>query len=269
LLSHASGLSRDIEEHWTGSQFPTKEEFRSLASTNLRLVYSPYTKWKYSNNGYTLLGDIIEAVSGKSYEKFINEKILLPLNMSSTSITQDKAYQTTLATGYSRKMPDNNRLKIDYADAKATAAMCGMASSVADLAKFVAWQMRLLYENKTEILNPNTLKEMQRVQFMDAETRCGLGFEIYHKGNDNLICKGGSYPGYKTCSAINAEEKIGVIICTNALDGEAYPRTLWSISERIFDWLTPAIRSATTKNSPGNFSNNYKEFEGFYGNSWY
>lgn len=268
LLSHSSGLSRDIEEHWTGFQFPTKEEFRQLAKTNLHFVYSPNSKWKYSNNGYTLLGDIIEAVSGKTYEIFINEKIILPLNMSSTSVTQDKTYQTTLAVGYGRKLPDNSREKIEYIDAKGGAAMCGMASSVTDLAKFAAWQMRLLYENKTEILKPNSLREMQRIQFMDEETRCGLGFEIYQKGNDKLICKGGGYPGYRTCSAINTTEKIGVIVSINGTDGEAYPGTAWSITERIFDWLTPAIKSTGLKNSQSTLLNNYKELEGLYGNIW-
>lgn len=268
LLSHSSGLSRDVEEHWTGFQFPTKEEFRQLAKTNLHFVYSPNSKWKYSNNGYVLLGDIIEAVSGQSYESFINEKILQPLKMSSTSVTQDKTYQTSLAVGYGRKLPDNSRQKIEYIDAKATTAMGGMASSVTDMAKFVAWQMRLLYENKTEILKPNTLKEMQRIQYMDEETRCGLGFEIYHKGNDKLICKGGSFPGYRTCSAINTSDKIGVVVCVNGSDGEVYPGTAWSITERIFDWLAPAIKSAGIIHSQSTVLPGYKEFEGFYGNIW-
>lgn len=268
LLSHSSGLSRDVEEHWTAYQFPTKEEFRQLAKTNLRLIYSPNSKWKYSNNAYILLGEIIEAVSAKSYDSFITEKILEPLNMSSTTVTQDKNYQKTLTTGYGRKLPDNSRQIIDFADAKAGAAMAGMASSVNDLAKFVAWQMRLTYDNKTEILKPSSLKEMQRIQFMDEETRCGLGFEIYKKGNDNLICKAGSYPGYKTCSAIDVADKIGVVVCINGTDGEAYPGTAWSISERIFDWLKPAIKSVGIINSKNFPLDKYMEFEGLYGNIW-
>ncbi|HXL57547.1 MAG TPA: serine hydrolase domain-containing protein, partial [Chitinophagaceae bacterium] len=214
----------------------------------------------------TLLGEIIESVSGKSYESFITGKILRPLNMSATSVVQDKAYQSTLAVGYGRKIPDGSRQKFDYVDVKATAPMCGISSSVIDLAKFVAWQMRLLYENKTEILNPNTLKEMQRVQFIDEDWRCGLGFEIYHKGNDYLIGKGGGHIGYRTSTSINAAEKIGVIVCINTIDGEAHQGTTWSISERIFEWLTPAIKKATTESSQDNAFQKYQEFEGLYGN---
>jgi hypothetical protein len=125
-----------------------------------------------------------------------------------------------------------------------------------------------LYNNKTEILAPATLKEMQRIQFMDEETRCGLGFEIYRKGNDNFICKGGAYPGYRTCSAINAAEKIGVIVCTNGSDGEAYPGTAWSISERIFDWLTPSLKNAATSHSANAGMSKFQDYEGLYGNIW-
>lgn len=266
LLTHSSGLSRDISENWTGLNFPTQDEFRKLAGNNLQLIYPSYSKWKYSNNGFTLLGEIIEAVSGKSYERFITEKILRPLNMSASCVVQDKAYQSTLAVGYGRKMPDGSRQKFDYVDAKATAPMCGMSSSVTDLAKFVSWQMRLLYENKTEILNPNTLKEMQRVQFIDEEWRWGLGFGIYHKGIDDLIGTGGLQIGYRTSTSINALEKMGVIVCINAMDGEAHQGTAWSISERIFEWLTPAIKKATTEASYDNVFQKFQEFEGLYAN---
>ena len=79
LLTHSSGLSRDIGNHWNDFKFPDRNEFKALSSSKLKLIYSPYTVWKYSNNGYTLLGMVIEAASGRSYEDFIGEKILQPL----------------------------------------------------------------------------------------------------------------------------------------------------------------------------------------------
>lgn len=264
LLTHSSGISRDISSHWTDFKFPTRDEFRKLASTNLKLVYSPYSEWKYSNNAYTLLGEIIESVSGKSFDDFIKEKILLPLNMSATSVVQDKAYQSTLAVGYGRKMPDGSRQKFEYADVKATAPMSGISSSVTDLSKFVAWQMRLLYQNKTEILNPNTLREMQRVQFMDKEWRWGFGFCIYHKGEDDFIGHSGGHVGYTTNTAINTKEKIGIIVGVNSIDGEPFHGSTWSITDRMFEWLTPTIKQATTEKSQTETLQNFREFEGFY-----
>jgi CubicO group peptidase (beta-lactamase class C family) len=265
LLTHSSGMSRDIGNHWIDFKFPTQDEFRKLTSSKkLTLVYPPYTEWKYSNNAFTLLGEIIEAVSGNSYEDFIQDKILLPLNMSATSVVQDKAYQSTLAVGYGRKMPDGSRQKFEYVDVKATAPMSGISSTVTDLAKFVAWQMRLLNQNKTEILNPNTLREMQRAQFVDEEWRWGLGFCIYHKGEDDFIGHSGWHVGYASNTAINPREKVGVIVFVNSIDGEPFHGTTWSISDRIFEWLTPAIKKATTEKTEA--IQNFQEYEGQYSN---
>ena len=268
LLTHSSGISRDISNHWTDFKFPSSNEFRKLASTNLKLVYSPYSEWKYSNNGYTLLGAIIETISGKSFDDFIKEKILRPLNMSATSVVQDKAYQSSLAVGYGRKMPDGSCQKFEYVDVKATAPMSGISSSVTDLSKFVAWQMRLLYQNKTEILNTNTLREMQRVQFVDDEWRWGFGFHIYHKGADDYIGHGGGHFGYRTQTSLNPKEKIGVIVNINSLDGEAYHGQTWSITDRIFEWITPAIKKSVDEKSEIELLQNFTEFEGLYSNIW-
>ncbi|MCL6259421.1 beta-lactamase family protein [Aquiflexum sp. TKW24L] len=268
LLTHSSGMSRDISTHWTDFDFPTQEEFRKLANTHLEFVYSPYTKWKYSNNGYTLLGEIIEAVSGKTYSDFITERILLPLNMSSTKVIQDEDYQSTLAVGYGRILSNGQREKFGYVDARATAPMAGLSSSVTDLSKFISWQMRLLYQNKTEILSPNTLKEMYRTHFIDEDWRWGLGFSIYQKGMDQLIGASGLQLGYRTSSTINPKDKMGVIVCINSIDGEAHQGTQWSVSERIYEWLTPAIKNALTVPIQTDDTQNFKEFEGMYENIW-
>ena len=74
--------------------------------------------------------------------------------------------------------------------------------------------------------------------------------------------------------SLSAEMRIDTLksvhgeMCINGSDGEAYPGTAWSISERIFDWLTPAIKSAGLNNSQNTLSTNYKELEGLYGNIW-
>ena len=191
LLTHSSGLSRDVRDYWKDFNFPTQEEFRKLASSlNMTLIYPPYTDWKYSNNAFVLLGEIIEVISGQSYKDFIRDKILIPLNLPSTNVVQDESYQSALAVGYGRRKPDGSRQKFKYTDVKTTSPMSGISSSVTDLSKFVTWQMRLLYQNEKKILNSNTLREMQRVQFLDDDWRWGLGFSIYHNeqlnNNENL-----------------------------------------------------------------------------------
>jgi Beta-lactamase len=165
-------------------------------------------------------------------------------------------------------MPNGRREKFGYVDSKATAPMAGLSSSVTDLSKFISWQMRLLYENKTEILAPNTLREMQRVQFIDEDWRWGLGFSIYQKGMDQLIGASGLQIGYRTSSTINPKDKIGVIVCINSIDGEAHQGTPWSLSERIYEYLTPAIKNALPETILANDKPHFTEYEGLYENIW-
>jgi len=45
------------------------------------LDFEPGARWSYSNTNYLILGRIVEKVSGKSYEDFLQERILRPLGM--------------------------------------------------------------------------------------------------------------------------------------------------------------------------------------------
>ena len=84
LLTHTSGLPRDTNHsYWSGPEhhFPTEDAlFESLA---LQETTHPVgTKIAYSNIGYSLLGLIIEKVTGVTYKNYIESHIFHPLNMS-------------------------------------------------------------------------------------------------------------------------------------------------------------------------------------------
>ena len=52
--------------------------------TDKPLDFSPGEKFAYNNSGYYLLGMIVEKVSGKTYEQFLQENIFTPLGMKNT-----------------------------------------------------------------------------------------------------------------------------------------------------------------------------------------
>ncbi len=57
-------------------------------------------KHVYSNVNYTLLGKIIESVSGKSYEEYVEQNIFKPLGMTKSAASLEKAEQNGLIKGY-------------------------------------------------------------------------------------------------------------------------------------------------------------------------
>lgn len=84
LLRHQGGFyrdpvfsSRDVKHQMGLDRTPVKEDFYRLV-LGRRLKFMPGSWQSYSNFGYMLLSEIIETVSGKPYEKFIKEEVLMP-----------------------------------------------------------------------------------------------------------------------------------------------------------------------------------------------
>lgn len=84
LLRHQGGFnrdplfsSRDVKHQLQLDHAPEKEDFYRLVLSR-RLRFIPGSWQRYSNFGYLLLSDIIEKVSGKTYEQFIKEEVLRP-----------------------------------------------------------------------------------------------------------------------------------------------------------------------------------------------
>ena len=99
----------------------------------------------------------------------------------------------------------------------------GYTSTVQDLAKFASWQFRLLRTGKPDVLKASTLREMQRVQFLDPgwKTSWGLGFAIQRRDNHTYVGHAGDCPGYHTVLMLRPEDELGVVLMDNAADRAA------------------------------------------------
>jgi CubicO group peptidase (beta-lactamase class C family) len=60
----------------------------------------PGTRWEYSNCGVTLLGYLIELISGQDYTEYIKEHILLPLEMENSTFYLSELDTSLLANEY-------------------------------------------------------------------------------------------------------------------------------------------------------------------------
>ena len=245
LLTHTAGLPRESNHpSWTEFEFPTLEELRETVAEQTT-IYPTETIWKYSNLGLTLAGRIVEVVSGRDYEEYVETEIMAPLGMTTSSVgVPPDTHRRQLATGYGRRWPDESREVMPFVDARAFDPATGLSSSVEDMMKFLSWQMRLRAGNGTEVLQANTLREMQRVHWL-RETwtgGTGLGFGVSHREERDLVGHGGSYPGYRTSTQLSTKEKVGVVVFTNGGDGNP-----GRYVNKAYEWVAPAIARATTK----------------------
>jgi CubicO group peptidase (beta-lactamase class C family) len=221
LLTHSSGLPRESDfPYWNSPQFefPSREEvMKQLASQ--KTLYPADRYYQYSNLGLTLAGEIVTTVSGEDYETYIKNNIINPLGMSDTQPEMPKElYGTDLAVGYSAMTREGTRDKLPFFQANAITPAAGFSSTADDLALFAAWQLRLLDTDKTEILKANTLREMQRVHWLDSDwkTTRGLGFGVYRNNDVTFVGHEGSCPGYRSALMIQPDSEIAVICMANA-----------------------------------------------------
>jgi len=102
LLNHTSGLPNytDYPEVLLKRMQPLSTAYMIDLFKNKPLVAAPGLGFHYSNSGYLLLGEIIERVSGQSYEAFLQHEILKPLGMNNSGYGRREAAYPNRADGY-------------------------------------------------------------------------------------------------------------------------------------------------------------------------
>jgi len=208
LLSHTSGVKSytglsgfELTEHLTQAQF-----IKKLGAQPLE--FQPGDSWKYSNSGFSLLGYIVENVSGKSYWQFLRERILQPLGMSGTTDRNPEIIVTNRASGYEQ----TNRVHInrDY-DLTDVFSAGAIASTIGDLAK---WSAALDGETILSSASKAAAWKQQRLNNGKA-TSYGMGWFIESVENHRTIGHGGSTSGFSASIQRFPDFDLAVIVLTN------------------------------------------------------
>jgi CubicO group peptidase (beta-lactamase class C family) len=253
ILTHASGLPRETDHpYWTGPDFPFQTHEQIVAGlSHQEALYPAETYWQYSNLGITLAGEIVSAASGKPYADYVQEKILGPLGLTSTSPDMPAAeVGKRLATGYSSLTRAGTRNKVQFYQAKGIAPAAGYASTVEDLGRFASWQFKALSGGGQDVLKLSSLREMQRVHFTDpdGELTWGLGFAVWRVGGKTFVGHGGSCPGYRSQLLLRPEDKIAVAVAANAMIDAG------GIAQDVYALMAPALTGKAPEKPDPDFS---------------
>jgi len=99
VLSHTSGLPfKSALEEPTLDRFPLAARVRSYAMTPLE--FEPDSKYQYSNAGINTAGRIIEVVTGRPFEDFLDERLFRPLGMKDTTFWPNEEQAARIARSY-------------------------------------------------------------------------------------------------------------------------------------------------------------------------
>ena len=176
----------------------------------------PGEKFFYLNEGYVLLGKIIENVSGKAYAEYLKENILEPLNMKRSYFEK---YEVEKDGDYAKPyIVDREGRYIESVIPYGIKADGGLISNVLDLSEYIK-----MYLNYGEgFIDRKYIEEMFRPRikrYDDGETVDYYGYGLGISNNfygKTLIGHGGSVLVYTAYLGFVPEENIGVAILANS-----------------------------------------------------
>jgi CubicO group peptidase (beta-lactamase class C family) len=207
LLSHTSGIHSYTADPDYGPKMTLPETVKGMIARfkDKPLDFPPGEKFEYSNSGYFLLGAIIEKVSGKSYEAFLEGAIFEPLALHDTGYDHPATVLPHRASGYVRK---GNRLEnAPYLDMAQPYAAGSLYSTADDLAK---WD-RALHDGK--LLSEPSMARM----FTPVKNQYAYGWSVTTRSGRKEIRHGGGINGFATDILRCPDQDLCVVVLSNVL----------------------------------------------------
>jgi CubicO group peptidase (beta-lactamase class C family) len=224
MLSHRTGITRH-DTIWYKSDFTRKQLFEKMIYLEpqepIRQAYL------YNNLMYAAVGYLIELQSGKTWEQFVKERILDPLEMNSTSYSISGMLQRPeFGVGFTEKRDSSDLYRIPYYEDISGVAPCGaIVSNIQDMSH---WLIALMNDGKyagRQILPPEVLKATLQPAIglpnTALETRgwgealnaaYGMGRQTVSYRGHLLALHGGDLPGFHTQVSMMPQDHIGVIV---------------------------------------------------------
>ncbi len=214
LLTHTGGLPRDSRLTDLSRRFQPGRREAIAALPEEVLEATPGTRYSFSNLGYSVLGEVIAAVTGSSFATVIRDSLLVPLGMTQT-LVQPTAADTFLpphALGDSPSAP-----AIGFRDMGFAVPAGGLVSSVEDLSRFLVMQLAPYHGEDPVLLADSSVFAMHRVQFVRDSTGGGAGFgwRVDTSSNGHVVHDGEEAPEQNAYLAIDLPRGIGIILLTN------------------------------------------------------
>lgn len=223
LLEHTAGLLRDgvDADYWQLERpFPEVDQLIEMA-TDGGLKTPPGAAFAYSNVGYSLVGLLVQALTGKSFATVAREQVLDPLGLSDTAAGYLDARAGDYAVGYSGLSTGTRRRPLPHIDTTAMDAATGFTSTAEDLARYFA-----AHALGDERLLPDRVKRLQqRVANTTQEgadlAGYGWGMVVEEIAGRRFVGHSGGYPGHITKSLLDPDTGLVVVVLTNAMGGPA------------------------------------------------
>jgi serine beta-lactamase-like protein LACTB, mitochondrial len=192
LLGHLAGVRHYKQD---GSDFLNSKHYAKLTDgfelfASDPLLFEPGTNFSYSTYGYSVVGCVVEGVTGKDIGTSLHDLVFVPAGMSSTRVDVASEIVPMRSRPYSHDK-DRSLVNATFVDTSYKIPGGGLVSTSEDLAKFaIALDMNA-------ILNPETTKLAWTPQTLKGGkvTSYGLGWAVHSENGVKVVEHGGSQQG--------------------------------------------------------------------------
>jgi beta-lactamase class C len=222
VLSHTTGLPYHTYTNLVEEGTDLHTMLSLLKDVNL--TNKPGEVYSYQNVAFSLIAEVVEAATGKTYEQLVKDRIFQPLNMTEASLTyNDILLNNNVARPHLlwRKGWRVTSINDTYYN---VAPAGGINASVSDMA---GWLKALVRDDEQfvkrstldEIFKPAIRARSKNRNFRrwiePANSYYALGWRVLNFKTDTLLYHGGYVNGYRSEVAINRKNKIGICVLSN------------------------------------------------------
>ena len=222
LLTHTAGISEQVprsgvlrpdfgESVKMGRPVPSLAEYYRGA---LRLVAEPGTRFRYGDHSPATLGQIVEDVSGRPFDRYLREHVFEPLGMADTTLVRSEVVRSRRATGYKLR---SRGIRAVTEREWVTAGATNAYSTPRDMARYIAALLGGGANEHGSVLDPATLATMFAGQYQPDARLPGIGLAFFrgNTGGHPVVEHQGILPGFDSQIFVAPEDGVGVMAFTN------------------------------------------------------
>ena len=186
------------------------------ALKDVTLVRAPGEAYEYSNINYTVLGLVVQMVSGQSYESYVQENIFDPLEMSHSFTSLDEARRNGMSTGYVTffGLPIAKDVPFNRGNIAGGYLIC----SAEDLAHYLIAQLNEGHYGNVSVISPQGMDAMHQ-PLVNTETpgdSYGMGWHVSPVNGVPAIWHDGDNANFSANLMMAPQAKLGIVVLNNA-----------------------------------------------------